>query len=150
MCWGRSRRPVLGPAAPGGGLANGKVSASNPPSQNPSLSAVPPEKPSSLSSSLGKSPARPSRDRKSGPAAGHEQWSGKLVKRFFSPAYSFYLARSVTGWCGKKADRQSESFYLFFSLSNLFPISASSKHSQQFQHLLSILSSSWISSGGNI
>ena len=64
----------------------------NPPSQNPSLSAVPPEKPSLLSSTLGKSWAgkepRPSRDPKSGPA-GLEQWSGKLVKRFFSPAYSF-------------------------------------------------------------
>ena len=121
VCWGRSRRPVLGPAAPGGGLANGKVSASNPPSQNPSLSAVPPEKPSSLSSSLGKSPARPSRDPKSGPA-GHEQWSGKFVKSFFSPAYSFYLAQPVTGWCGKKADRQSESSYLLLiieSFSNL-------------------------------
>ena len=86
----------------------------------PSTLPCPPYLPRSpLSSSLGKSRAgkepRPSRDPKSGPA-GLEQWSGKLVKRFFSPAYSpiccWPPACPVTGWAlvGKKADRQSEKF----------------------------------------
>ena len=42
------------------------------------------------------------RDPKSGPAAGpEEQWSGKLVKRFFSPAYSSISA-------GLAQDRQED------------------------------------------
>ena len=92
---------------------------------------------SSLSSSLGKS-----REGREGAQAicgtqkvaqqqqeqqdGEEQWSGKLVKRFFSPAYSFYLAPSPCNWMGKKVDRQSEKFFSssLLSLSHLVPISA--------------------------
>ena len=102
----------------------------------PSTLPCPPYLPRSpLSSSLGKSRAgkepRPSRDPKSGPA-GLEQWSGKLVKRFFSPAYSpicwWPPACPVTGWAlvGKKADRQSEKFLsacCYSSLSHFVPIS---------------------------
>ena len=57
----------------------------------PYLPRSPPHSPRLWEKAAGKEP-RPSRDPKSGPA-GLEQWSGKLVKRFFSPAYSFYLAR---------------------------------------------------------
>ena len=139
VCWGRSQRPVLGPAAPGGGLSNGNLSASTLP---PSTLPCPPYLPRSpLSSSLGKSRAgkepRPSRDPKSGPA-GLEQWSGKLVKRFFSPAYSpicwWPPACPVTGWAGQKARRQTD------NQKSSYPPAATRHYHILFQsHRLSIL-----------
>ena len=116
-----------------------EISPPNPPSLHPSLSAVPPEKPS-LSSSLGKSRAgkepRPSRDPKSGPA-GLEQWSGKLVKRFFSPAYSpicwWPPACPVTGWAAQ-ARRQTD------NQKSSYPPAATRHYHILFQsHRLSIL-----------
>ena len=109
---------------PSGVRANGKQPATSPqlpPLLHPSIVPRPrtSREASSLSSSLGKS-----REGREGAQAicgtqkvaqqhqqqdGEEQWSGKLVKRFFSPAYSS-ICWPGTGPTRRQADNQESSY----------------------------------------
>ena len=87
VCWGRSQRPVLGPAAPGGGLSNGNLSASTLP---PSTLPCPPYLPRSPHSprlwekaGLGRSPGHPGTQK-----VAQQGWSsgpGNWLKGSFLP-----------------------------------------------------------------